>query len=91
MRHLAGLGGAIGVQHTGTIEPSRMFPTPSIKEHALPKPQNSAALFWRQFSLELAPTVQLAHDLGDVHGVGSLSGPGLLLQLPQDHRTRAGA
>lgn len=68
-----------------------MFPTPSIKEHALLKSRDPAALFWRQLSLELAPTVQLAHDLGDVHGVGSLAGPGLLLQLPKDHGARAGA
>ncbi|KAL0598096.1 hypothetical protein AAY473_033456 [Plecturocebus cupreus] len=58
-----------------------MPPTPGITD-----------LFRRQLLfLELAPPVQLAHDLGDVHGVGRFSGLGFLLQLPQDDRARARA
>lgn len=47
--------------------------------------------FRRQLSFELAPTVQLAHDLGDVHRVGCFPSFGFLLQLPQDDGARAGA
>ena len=47
-------------------------------------PPGSVDLFRRQLPFELAPTVQLAHDLGDVHRVGCLSSLGFLLQLPQD-------
>lgn len=41
--------------------------------------------------MELAPPVQLAHDLGDVHSVGCFSGLGFLFQLPQDDRAWAGS
>lgn len=50
----------------------------------------TADLFRRKLSFELAPTVQLAHDLGDVHGVGCFSGLGFFFQLPQDDGARAG-
>lgn len=48
-------------------------------------------LFGGQLFFELAPAVQLAHDLGNVHGVGCLSSLGFLFQLPEDDGARAGA
>lgn len=45
----------------------------------------------RQLLFELAPAVQLAHDLGDVHCVGCFSSFLFLFQLPQDDRAWAGA
>lgn len=44
-----------------------------------------------RFLLELAPPIQLAHDLRDVHGGGSFFGFGLFLLLPQDDGAGAGA
>lgn len=45
----------------------------------------------RRFLLELAPPIQLAHDLRDVHGGSSFFGFGFFLLLPQDDGAGAGA
>lgn len=44
-----------------------------------------------RFILELAPAIQLAHDLRDVHSRGGFFGFGLFLLLPQDDGAGAGA
>lgn len=56
-----------------------------------PTPPGTVDLFRRQLFFELAPAVQLAHDLGDVHRVGCFPSLGFFLQLPQDDGARAGA
>ena len=48
-------------------------------------------LFGRRLFSELAPAVQLAHDLGDVHRGGRLPRLGFLFQLPEDDGAGAGA
>lgn len=44
-----------------------------------------------RFLRELAPAIQLAHDLRDVHGRGGFFGFGLFFLLPQDDGAGAGA
>lgn len=48
-------------------------------------------LFEGRLFSELAPAVQLAHDLGDVHRGGRLPRLGFLFQLPEDDGAGAGA
>lgn len=49
------------------------------------------SLFEGRLFSELAPAVQLAHDLGDVHRGGRLPRLGFLFQLPEDDGAGAGA
>lgn len=48
-------------------------------------------LFGRQLFSELAPAIQFAHDLGDVHRVGRFPSLGFFFQLPEDDGAWAGA
>lgn len=70
---------------------SRLQPTPALFACPPPPPPAAAGLFRRRLFFELAPAVQFAHDLGDVHRVGCFSSLGFFFQLPQDHGARAGA